>query len=72
MLDPETIAGLRTQIAESVAGDRGLLGERVARVRRAGEGVGIFVVGVGLEFFEIDVERPDDALEGISRRQIGE
>jgi hypothetical protein len=47
-------------------------GNQLARVRRAGERVGIFVVRVGAEIIERDVERADRASERFARREIRE
>ena len=60
---------LRTQRVEvKKAAPRNLF----ARVGGAGEGVGIFVVRVGAEIFERDVERAERALERLARREIRE
>ena len=60
---------LRTQRVEiKKAAPRNLF----AGVRGAGEGVGIFVVRIGAEIFERDVERAERALERFARREIRE
>jgi len=47
-------------------------GNFLAGIRRAGERVRIFVVGIGAEIFQRDVHRPDHALEWSAGRQVGE
>ena len=46
-------------------------GEFLAAVGRAGKGVGIFIVRIGVEMGECNLQRADEPPEGSARRQIG-